>query len=398
MKETPESIGDLNAQDSLYVNAVLVPPGGVASNFSISEDDLTTPAEPSAVDKVVKELQIKMQAKASEQLKRMIYSTSAPPSSTYAPGTYAPGGVLMNSRQSGTLHYEQGERPPLLDDFKVDPHDDPDEELTRLSSLDLREVYTRGPMRVTRLSCGSGMPPSWLVESSIGKYVVGAHFARPSLALVQYILDAQAAGDATFGKSIHHLTSINALGMYSRDTPVDYVVNGRALDGRIDTPATTWMLRTLFASDNPFVSKIVIGPGLILEWTLEPGEVEDNIKGRNIKMFLCWELGPELRRVNIDMGMLILDDEIYAVSDLLRACVSCISEAPTEKRYVGCWECGDPGLSAEYDSAIESLSSSNILVPIVTAGFGVCVRCASKFSRTIRQQEQYLKEGAVPDF
>lgn len=393
MKETPESIGDLNTQASLYVNAVQVPPGGVASNFHISKEGLVTPAEPGAVDKVVKELKIKMQVNASEQFKRMFYGTPAP-----LPPTYAPGGVLMNSSQSGTRTYEHGERPPLLDAFRVAPYNDPDEELTRLSSLDLREVYTRGPMRVTRLSCGSGMPPSWLVESSIGQYVVGADSARPSFALVQYILDAQAAEDATWSKDATHRSSINTLGRYSRDAPVDHVVNGKALEGRIDTPATTWMLRTLLASDNPFVSKIVVGPGLLLEVTLGSGEIEDNIKGRNIRIFLYWNLGPELRRINIDMGMLILDDEMYAVNDLLRACVSCISEAPLDKRYVGCRECGNPGLSAEYDSAIESLSNSNMLVPIVTAGFGVCIQCATKFSRTIRQQEQYLNEGAVPDF
>lgn len=393
MKETPESIGDLNAQASLYVHTAQVPPGGVASNFSISEDDLTAPVGPSAVDKIIREAQIKMQVSGNEQLKKMLFGQAVTPHSTYAPG-----GVLMNSSQPGTRHYSQGERRPLLDAYKVAPYNDPDEELTSLSSLDLREVYTRGPMRVTRLSCGSGMPPSWLVESSIGQYMVGAKPVGPNGTLVQYILDAQVVEDATWGGDVAHRSSINTLGRYSRDAPVDYVVNGRALEGRIDTPATTWMLRTLFASDNPFVSRIIIGPGLLLEWTIDSGEVEDNIKGRNIKMFLYWSLGPELRRINVDMGMLILNDEMYAVNDLLRACVSCISEAPLEKRYVGCRECGNPEMRAEYNSAIESLSNSNMLVPIVTAGFGVCIQCASKLSRTIREQEQYLKEGAVPDF
>lgn len=362
MKETPESIGDLNAQAPLHVHTPEVQHGGVVGSFSVSKEGT---------------------------FKRL---------PQFTPSTYAPGGVLMNSSQPGTRHYSQGERPPLLDDYKVAPYNDPDKELTRLSSLDLREVYTRGPMRVTRLSGGSGVPPSWLVESSIGQYVVGANSMGPSATLVQYILDAQVVEDATWGKDTAHRSSINTLGRCSRDAPVDYVVNGRALAGRIDTPATTWMLRTLFASGNPFVSKIIIGPGLLLEWTLDSDEVEDNIKGRNIKMFLYWSLGPELRRVNIDMRMLILNDEMYAVNDLLRACASCISEAPLGKRYAGCRECGDPDLRDEYDSAIESLSSSNILVPIVTAGFGVCVQCAAKFSRTIREQEQYIKEGAVPDF
>lgn len=374
MKETPESIGDLNAQIST----------------TYGTDDLVAA-------KLAKELslQIKLQTVPGDsKLRQMLFGQAVPPSSI----AYAPGGVLMNSSQSGTRHYEQGERPPLLDAFKVAPYNDPDEELTRLSKLDLREVYTRGPMRVTRLSSGSGMPPSWLVESSTGQYVVGANSMGPNGTLVQYILDARVAEGATLNKAIHYRSSVNTLGRYAREAPVDYVVNGRGLEGRIDTPATTWMLRTLFASDNPFVSKIVIGPGLILEWTLESGEVEDNIKGRNIKMFLYWSLGPELRRVHIDMGVLILDDEMYAVNDLLRACVSCISEAPPERLPQECRECGNPGLYAEYNSAIESLSNSNMLVPIVTAGFGVCIQCASKFSRTIREQEQYLKEGAVPDF
>lgn len=254
---------------------------------------------------------------------------------------------------------------------------------------------------VSRLRTGMSLTSAWLVGTSNTRVVVVARPVSNTAMAVQSFnaarIDNELKTTVRSGPA-----NYNRLNAYLRDASTDYDANNLAFTSRYDMPATTYLLRRGLDSEYPYNVEVEIAPGMSLRWG--PTELRDDLdagtSGVNGKIFsldLTWSIGQRFLTTPFGMSMTILQDEMYSIDDILLGCVKSIAEELEMGNRSKCNSCAKE-LETEYNAALGSLTSKNIMIPIVIGAFGMCTDCSLRVSADIKRQQEYFNEGSVPDF
>lgn len=332
--------------------------------------------------------------------KRSVSGTLSSPLKTSA-GT-VPAGTKVYVGQSTPSSASGSESVPL-GEYIISPNSGDEDELadiTAAAHLEMGE-FRKPATGASRLRTGMSPVSAWLVGTSNTRVVVVARPLANTAMTVQSFHAEQI--DNELKTTVRSAPSYyNRLDAYLRDAGTDYDANNLAFTSRYDMPATTYLLRRGLDSEYPYNVEVEIAPGMSLRWG--PTEMRDNldagtsgVNGKTFSLHLAWSIGQQLLTSPFDMDMTILQDEMYSIDDILLGCVKSIAEKLEMDHRNKCSSCGGQ-LETEYSVALGSLTSKNIMIPIVTGAFGLCTDCSLRVSADLKRQQEYFNEGSVPDF